>query len=141
RRRRVRLPDRHRRLPGAAQRRRAVLQADDGHLAGPDLMSLPMLILGVSLCVALAMALGWALQRRLGNGGWADVVWSFATGAAGVAYALTPTDGWRPGPRAFLVALLIAGWSLRLGAHLWRRATGAAREDARYAAFRAEWGA
>jgi steroid 5-alpha reductase family enzyme len=104
-------------------------------------MSLLALIAAVAACLALAMALGWALQRRLGEGGWADVVWSFATGAAGVAYALTPTGDWRPGPRAWLVALLIGGWSLRLGTHLSRRTAGAAHEDARYATFRREWGA
>jgi steroid 5-alpha reductase family enzyme len=104
-------------------------------------MSLVVLIIVVTGFLGLAMALGWAIQRRAGNGGWADVAWSFATGASGVAYALVPTAGWRPGPRAWLVALLIAGWSLRLGAHLWRRTAGAAHEDARYAQFRREWGA
>jgi steroid 5-alpha reductase family enzyme len=104
-------------------------------------MSLAALIAVVTGFLALAMALGWWVQRRAGNGGWADVVWTFATGAAGVAYALAPTAGWRPGPRAWLVALLIAGWSLRLGSHLWRRTAVAAHEDARYAQFRREWGA
>jgi steroid 5-alpha reductase family enzyme len=103
-------------------------------------MSLAALIAGVTAFLALAMAAGWAIQRRAGNGGWADVVWSFATGAAGLAYALAPTSGWRPGPRAWLTALLIAGWSLRLGTHLWRRTAGAAHEDARYSGFRREWG-
>ena len=99
-----------------------------------------MLIAAVTLGLSLAMAGGWALARGAGNGGWADVVWSFATGAAGVAYALVPTPGFRPGPRAALVAILIAGWALRLGGHLWRRTAGAAHEDARYAEFRREWG-
>ncbi|HEY3797008.1 MAG TPA: DUF1295 domain-containing protein [Caulobacteraceae bacterium] len=103
-------------------------------------MSLALLILAVSAGLCVAMAGGWALQRRMANGGWADVVWTFATGAAGVAYALTPTHGWAPGPRALLVAMLIGGWSLRLGLHLTRRTAQAAREDARYAEFRAEWG-
>ena len=103
-------------------------------------MSLALLIACVAAFLSLAMALGWGLQRRYGDGGWADVVWSFATGAAGLAYALIPTAGWRPGPRAWLVALLIGGWSLRLGSHLWRRTTGAAREDARYATFREDGG-
>jgi len=103
-------------------------------------MSLAALILVVTVALCAAMALGWALQRRTGNGGWADVVWSFATGAAGVVYALAPLGGWRPGPRAWLIALLVAGWSLRLGGHLWRRTAGATHEDARYAEFRREWG-
>jgi steroid 5-alpha reductase family enzyme len=92
----------------------------------------------IGLCVA--MGGGWLLARQIRNGGAADVVWSFATGAAGVAYALTPTKGFTPGPRAWLVAILVAGWSLRLGLHLWRRTAAAAHEDARYAQFRREWG-
>jgi steroid 5-alpha reductase family enzyme len=103
-------------------------------------MPLPTLIGVVSLGLCLAMAGGWAVARRTGNGGWADVVWSFATGAAGVAYALVPTPGFTLGPRAWLVAILIAGWSLRLGFHLWRRTANATHEDARYAEFRREWG-
>jgi steroid 5-alpha reductase family enzyme len=103
-------------------------------------VSLLGLIALVTAGPCAAMAFAWALQRRLGNAGWADVVWSFATGAAGVAYALVPTAGWRPGPRALLVALLIGGWSLRLGLHLAARTAHATREDARYAEFRREWG-
>ena len=103
-------------------------------------MPLVALIGRVSIGLFMAMAGGWALARRSGNGGWADVVWTFATGAAGVAYALAPTAGFAPGPRAVLVAILIAGWALRLGFHLWRRTAGAAHEDARYAEFRREWG-
>src|SRR5580704_7459315 len=102
-------------------------------------MSLLALIVGVTTGLCLAMALSWALQRATGNGGWVDVVWSFATGMAGLAYALAPIGGWRPGPRAWLVALLIGGWSLRLGLHLLRRTAGATREDARYAELRREW--
>jgi steroid 5-alpha reductase family enzyme len=103
-------------------------------------MGLPALIVVVTLGLCLAMALGWLLQRRTGNGGWADVVWTFAAGAAGLAYALIPIAGWRPGRRAWLVAILVGGWSLRLGSHLWWRTAGAAHEDARYAEFRREWG-
>jgi len=103
-------------------------------------MGLAALMLAVTAGLCLAMAAAWALARARGNGGWADVVWTFATGAAGLAYALVPAGGWRPGPRAWLVALLIGGWSLRLGLHLLRRTSGAAHEDARYAEFRREWG-
>jgi steroid 5-alpha reductase family enzyme len=104
-------------------------------------MPLAALIGAVCLGLSLAMAGGWAIARRAGDGGWADVVWSFATGAAGVGYALAPTAGYTPGPRAWLVAILVAGWSMRLGVHLWRRTANAIHEDARYAEFRREWGA
>jgi steroid 5-alpha reductase family enzyme len=103
-------------------------------------MPLAGLIGAVCLGLCLAMAGGWAIARRTGDGGWADVVWSFATGAAGVAYALVPAPGYTPGSRGGLVAILVAGWSLRLGFHLWRRTANATHEDARYAEFRREWG-
>ena len=103
-------------------------------------MSLPVLLGLVTLGLCVAMAGAWALARARGNGGWADVVWAFATGAAGLAYALTPIGDGRPGPRAWLAALLIGGWSLRLGLHLLARTAGAAHEDARYAEFRRAWG-
>ena len=36
--------------------------------------------------------------------------------------------------------MLVAGWAIRLGGHLWRRTAGAEHEDARYAEFRRAWG-
>ena len=100
-----------------------------------------VLIVAVSLLLSLLMMLAWVVQRRVGNAGWADVVWSFALGLAGVIYALTPAPGidW-PGPRQILVAVLVAAWSIRLGLHLLER-TRQGPEDVRYAAFRAQWGA
>jgi steroid 5-alpha reductase family enzyme len=80
----------------------------------------------------------WAVQKATGNGGWVDVIWTFATGAAGVAYALLPAGG-NVTPRGMLVAALAALWALRLGLHLARRT--AKHEDARYGWFRQQWGA
>jgi len=100
-----------------------------------------LLIAGVTVGLSLAMFGAWALQRATGNAGWVDVVWTFATGAGGVVYALAPTAGYMPGPRAFLVAALAAVWSLRLGLHLAFRSAKAKGEDARYAWFRRQWGA
>ncbi|MEO8927379.1 MAG: DUF1295 domain-containing protein [Caulobacteraceae bacterium] len=99
------------------------------------------LIVCVTVGLALAMTGAWLLQRATGNGGWVDVVWTFATGAGGVVYALAPTAGYAPGPRAILVAALVAVWSLRLGLHLAVRSARAEGEDARYAYFRKKWGA
>lgn len=96
-------------------------------------------ILCVSGGLSLAMMLGWAVQWRLRNAGWVDVVWTFATGLAGVAYAAWPADeavGWRQ----VLVGLAAATWALRLGLHLVQR-TRQGEEDVRYAHFRKEWGA
>lgn len=101
-------------------------------------MLLTVLIAAAGL--SLAMAGAWLLQQRTGDGGWADVVWSFATGGAGVLLAVAPQAGRAPGPRAILIAALVATWAIRLGLHLWRRAARAAHEDARYAELRREWG-
>lgn len=98
----------------------------------------PWVILIVTAALSVAMAGAWLVQRLTHNGGWVDVIWSFATGAAGVAYALTARlEG--PGPRQWLIALLVAAWSLRLGLHILDRTRGAP-EDRRYAAFRVDWG-
>lgn len=98
-------------------------------------------VAGVTILLSLLMMFAWALQRRLGNAGWVDVVWSFALGLAGVIYALMPAPGvaW-PGARQIMVALLVAAWSLRLGFHLLGR-TRHGPEDVRYAEFRRQWGA
>lgn len=96
------------------------------------------LILVVSLSLSVAMMVVWAFQRAVNNGGWTDVGWTFATGVAGVVYALWPVEG-VVAPRQMLCAGLIALWSLRLGLHLARRVSGAPVEDARYARFRQEW--
>ncbi len=103
-------------------------------------MTLIQLVIAVSLGLFVAMAGAWAIQRATGNSGWVDMVWSFATGAAGVAYALVPTSGYHATPRALLAATLIAFWSLRLGGHIALRTATATAEDPRYAQFREEWG-
>ena len=103
-------------------------------------MTLVSLGLSVTLGLCLAMAGAWWLQRKTGNGGWADAVWTLATGVACGVYALTPTAGYVPGPRGWLIAILVATWSLRLGLHLAVRAARSAHEDARYAELRRAWG-
>lgn len=99
-----------------------------------------LLIIGVTAMLSLLMMMAWAVQRRAGNAGWVDVVWTFALGLAGVVYALAPAPSiaW-PGTRQWLVALAAAAWSVRLGAHLWHR-TRRGPEDTRYAQFRRDWG-
>jgi len=103
-------------------------------------MTITLIIL-VSAGLSLSMMGASAVQRRLGNAGWVDVVWTFGLGAAGLAYALAPAPdvSW-PGARQLMVAALVALWSLRLGLHLARR-TAQGAEDARYTALRREWGA
>ena len=97
------------------------------------------LVIAVSLGLAIAMAIAWLVQRCTGNAGWVDAVWSFALGAAGAAYALCPLRGQMPTARQWLVAVLVAAWSLRLGLHIAGR-TAHGAEDGRYAQFRRDWG-
>lgn len=91
-----------------------------------------------ALFLFTVMSAAWLVQRRTGQGGWADVFWSFGLGLAGVGVALFPLDGSPPSARQWLTASLIGLWGLRLGLHIARRAAGEA-EDARYARLRAEW--
>ncbi len=93
-------------------------------------------ILSVLIAVALsiAMAGAWAIARKPGRSGWTDVIWSYAIGLAGAVSALAPIDG-PPGKRQWLVAVLIGGWSLRLGTHIALRTTSG-HDDPRYAELR-----
>lgn len=97
------------------------------------------LLVIVSLALSLVMMGAWWLQRLTRNAGWVDAVWTFSLGAAGVVYALAPLN--QPlTTRQWLVAAVIAIWSLRLGSHLVAR-TRHGSEDSRYAQFRRDWGA
>jgi steroid 5-alpha reductase family enzyme len=93
----------------------------------------PLLVLAAA---SLAMAAVWLVQRRTGNAGWVDVVWSFGLGASALVHALV-LDGWLP--RRLLVLGLVLATSLRLGTHLAKRVSSE-HEDGRYAALRASLG-
>jgi steroid 5-alpha reductase family enzyme len=90
--------------------------------------------------LVMAMALVWAFQRAMRNGGWTDVFWAYVLGAAGVVVALLPVAGAAPTARQWIVAALIAVWGLRLGSYLAIR-VGGHPEDVRYADLRRQWGA
>ncbi|MBR0836135.1 DUF1295 domain-containing protein [Bradyrhizobium manausense] len=93
----------------------------------------------IALSLAVLMAFAWAVQQRTGNSGWVDTIWTFAVGLVGVGSALWPIAGDGPSARQWLVAGLVAVWSLRLGTHIAIRTAGIT-DDPRYAAFAAEWG-
>jgi steroid 5-alpha reductase family enzyme len=104
-------------------------------------MSALNLILWVAVFMAVAMTLAWVVQRVSGNAGWVDVVWTFGTGLAGLAFALVPPpEATAPSARQIAIAALVALWSLRLGLHLAVRVAHGP-EDARYNALRTTWGA
>jgi len=99
-------------------------------------------VFGVLVAMTIVMGVGWFVQRAAGNGGWTDVFWTFGTGAtlsAAALFSLSATPGlpWRRD----LVAAMVAIWSLRLGVYIARRVAKSPEEDARYAAFRRDWGA
>lgn len=88
--------------------------------------------------MAVFMAGAWAIQRRTGNSGWIDAIWTFGAGAMGVGLALAGDAGtlWR----REMVAALAGAWSLRLGLHIVAR-TLKAGDDPRYRKLMEEWGA
>jgi len=93
----------------------------------------------IAVSLSLLMAGAWMLQQRTGNSGWVDTIWTFSLGLVGAGSALWPIGGESPNPRQWLVAALVAVWSLRLGLHIAVRTAGIT-DDPRYAAFASEWG-
>lgn len=92
----------------------------------------------VALAMSAFMALAALVERRTGNSGWIDVVWTFGLGLTGIAGALLPF-GTGPISRRLLVATLVSAWALRLGLHIAQRTSGIA-EDPRYAKLKLGWG-
>ncbi|POR55258.1 DUF1295 domain-containing protein [Bosea psychrotolerans] len=84
------------------------------------------------------MLLAALIERRTGNSGWIDVIWTVGLGATGFAGALLPF-GAGPMSRRLLVAGLALAWALRLGLHIARR-TSNITEDPRYAKLKRDWG-
>ena len=96
-------------------------------------------LVAIAVSLSVLMAGAWAVQQRTGNSGWVDTIWTFSLGLTGAASALWPVAGAAPNPRQWLVAVLVAVWSIRLGSHIAVR-TAAITDDPRYAAFAKEWG-
>jgi steroid 5-alpha reductase family enzyme len=101
-------------------------------------MRIALLLALIAILLSIAMSAAWIVARKRGRSGWTDVIWSYAVGAAGVGAALVPIDG-PPGFRQWLVAALVAGWSLRLGTHIATRIHRGV-DDPRYAELREMWG-
>jgi steroid 5-alpha reductase family enzyme len=93
----------------------------------------------MALSLSVLMAGAWVVQQRTGNSGWVDTIWTFSVGLVGAGGALWPVAGASPNARQWLVAALVAVWSIRLGTHIAVR-TKAITDDPRYAAFAKEWG-
>jgi steroid 5-alpha reductase family enzyme len=93
----------------------------------------------IAVSLSVLMAGAWLVQQRTGNSGWVDTIWTFSLGLVGAGSALWPVAGASPHARQWLVAVLVAIWSVRLGSHIAARTRGIT-DDPRYAAFAKEWG-
>jgi steroid 5-alpha reductase family enzyme len=96
-------------------------------------------VVAIALSLSVLMAGAWVVQQRTGNSGWVDTIWTFSLGLVGAGSALWPIAGAAPNTRQWLVAALVAIWSIRLGWHIAARTWGIT-DDPRYAAFASEWG-
>jgi steroid 5-alpha reductase family enzyme len=103
-------------------------------------MTVPYLeaLVAIALSLSVLMAFAFLVQQRTGNSGWVDTIWTFAVGLVGASSALWPVVGSPPNARQWLVAALVAIWSLRLGIHIALR-TADITDDPRYAAFAEKW--
>ncbi len=95
-----------------------------------------LIIAAVALCVVMGCA--FLALRLTGNSGWADTFWSFGVGAVGILSILF-SDDMVSSSRKWLVIILLALWSLRLGGHILLRTLNS-EDDPRYARLRREWG-
>ena len=93
----------------------------------------------IAVALSVLMTGAWLVQQRTGNSGWVDTIWTFSLGLTGAASALWPMSGASPNARQWLVAALVAIWSIRLGSHIAVRTVGIT-DDPRYAAFAKQWG-
>jgi SAM-dependent methyltransferase len=84
----------------------------------------------IAVSLSVLMAGAWVAQQRAGNSGWVDTIWTFSLGLVGAGSALWPVAGAVPNARQWLVAALVAIWSLRLGVHIAIR-TAAITDDPR----------
>jgi steroid 5-alpha reductase family enzyme len=93
----------------------------------------------IAASLSILMMMAFLVQQRTGNSGWVDTIWTFSVGLVGAGSALWPVAGASPNARQWLVAALVAIWSLRLGLHIALRSAGI-KDDPRYAAYAADWG-
>lgn len=84
---------------------------------------------------ALAMTLGWMVQRRTRNAGVVDAIWTAGLGGSALYYA---ASGEGLPDRRLAVALFGSLWAARLGWHLGLRILGEV-EDGRYRHLRRHW--
>ena len=89
---------------------------------------------GIALSLSILMAIAWLVQQRTGNSGRVDTIWTFSVGAGRCGKRGAADVRGAPGPRQWLVAALVAIWSLRPGVRIAVRTAGMS-DHPRYAAF------
>ncbi len=92
------------------------------------------------LALAALMLGAWTAWYRTKKSGWIDTGWTLAVGLVGIPSALLSFGPDESTSRRWIVAVLVACWSLRLGWHLAIR-TARGTDDPRYAALIKDWGA
>lgn len=106
-----------------------------------SILRVAIVLLAAWILLVATMAAGWLYLRAVNNAGWVDVFWTFGVGASGIFVSLLPFDGsGAPSTRQWVVAAMVALWTLRLGFHMAFR-VARSPEDLRYVQFRKEWGA
>ena len=94
---------------------------------------------GIFVALSAIMAGAWLVQRRTGNSGWVDTIWTFGLGGTGLVAALVPVGGEGLSSRQYVAAAFMLCWSLRLGLHIAQRTSGIT-DDPRYADMARGWG-
>ena len=56
-------------------------------------------LVAIAASLSVLMAGAWVVQRRTGNSGWVDTIWTFSLGLVGVGGALWPVEGAPPATR------------------------------------------
>lgn len=92
-------------------------------------------LLWVLIGASVMMVFGWAWQRRSGNAGVVDVLWSAGMAASAVFYAAVLPGATLP---RLLVGILGGLWGARLAIHLAQRVFSE-DEDGRYRNLRRKW--
>jgi len=104
-----------------------------------NLAQLTIATLAVGAALSAIMAAAWYLQRRTGNSGWVDVIWPLGVGSVAFTASVLPFTNGGLHWRQIAVAVLAAGWCIRLGLHIAKR-TRKATDDPRYRELIDQWG-
>lgn len=91
-----------------------------------------MILMYGAVLLLIWSLLGWWVQHRTANGGYADVVWAYGVGAVSLLYLWAGEGVWLV---RLVAAVLLGFWSWRLGSYILMRVLGEA-EEGRYRAMR-----